>query len=105
MGACKNHWRSEHNACSIHKGHGKLADIRLFEVELFSTNSTIRTSFHEVLHHQSRAVVHGDIGDHDEVLRWIQDPVAICIDDQFRLFVDWSVTGSNYLGSELQYLA
>lgn len=79
----------EHDRRGVHKGHGQLADIGLGQVELMDLDAALGQGGDEVIDHQRRAAVHGDVGDDGLVLGLVRDPVAVGFEDKLGIGISF----------------
>ncbi len=76
-----------HDGAGVHQRAGELAGVQRREVEALDGDAAVGERGGEVVDHQPRAVVHGDVRQADDVLRLAAGPVAVGLDDELRVVV------------------
>ena len=87
--------RGDHDGGRIHQDHGQLADVGHRQVEPFHPHTAGHQSLGQIIDHERGAAVHGHKGQHHQVLRRVQGPVGVGLEDPGRLVVHLAVAGGD----------
>ncbi|MPM21237.1 hypothetical protein SDC9_67681 [bioreactor metagenome] len=97
MGAEVDRGGADDDGGGIHQVDGQIADVSHGKLVLFDFHSPLHQGVKQVIHHDLRASVHGDVGDGHEIGYPVGDPVTVSVQDEFGLVVDGPVARGDHV--------